>query len=272
MFIQSPGCVRSRGFLHGTAKGPTKICPVWGQVVKQWIIGPLVLLLAIPSLAIMQVDVSGSLFPSGTVVNQVEARFATTYAPNSYRIATYVIGPDENFGNWAFIFDYDQGAQAMPSMASQRIVGDFQLTLQCPGNNDEVQHWNPEGEMTYYFDVPLPFYTYEMPNFTMYEFSECGTGVAPPPNHEARFLHLGAAFPNPSNSMFLIKINEFDNNLYDIALFDIAGRRVDKQKWDLSFEQTGYVRVNANGLESGNYFLIIGKNGVSNCVKMLLIK
>lgn len=228
--------------------------------------------MGMPAWAIMQVDVAGSLFPAGSAVGEVQARFSTTTAPSQWREATHVMGPDENFGNWAFIFDYDQGAQAMPPQASQRLVGNFQLSLLCPDGSDEVQNWDPEGEMTYFFDVPFPFYTYEMTNFTMHEFSECGTAVEPLPGVVAGELVLGPAYPNPSNAMFRIPLINTSNGEVNLELFTALGEKVNSEHFIVSQQQGGVVLLSVEDLESGLYF-VRGSNGHKiDIEKVILLK
>lgn len=228
--------------------------------------------MCMPALAIMQVDVAGSLFPAGVAVGDVQARFTTTTAPAVWREATHVMGPDENFGNWAFVFDYDQGLQVMPPQASQRQVGIFQLILGCPDGSIEVQNWDPEGEMTYFFDVPLPFYTYEMPNFTMHEFSECDTAVEPPPRGWAEELILGAAYPNPSNAMFRIPLVNASMGEVNLELFTALGEKVDSRHFVVSQQQRGVVLLSVEDLESGLYFVRGSNDYKSNVEKIILLK
>ncbi len=227
--------------------------------------------LASSSMAIMQVDLAGSMFPAGAAVTQVSASFATTYAPTVYRPNTSIIGPADNFGNWALIFDYDQGALVMPSFASRRIVGNFTLTFTCEDGSSTTQSWNPEGEMTYVFDAAFPFYTYEYPAdfFTMVPFGPC---VSVDAEETPVNFQLADAFPNPFNPSTTISFSLPEAQDITLSVYNVNGQLVQTLVSGVVEMGAHNVTFDASELSSGMYLYTLETPSQSISKKMVLVK
>lgn len=239
--------------------------------MKKFLVSAAVLTLAASSMAIMQVDIAGSMFPAGAVVTQVSSTFATTYAPTVYRSNTSSIGPEENFGNWSVIFDYDQGPLVMPTFASRRIVGDFTLTFTCEDNSQTTQHWNPEGEMTYVFDAAFPFYTYEYPTdfFTMVPFGPC---VSVDAEETPVNFNLADAFPNPFNPSTTISFSLPEAQDITLSVYNVGGQLVQTLVSGVVEMGLHNVTFDASELSSGMYLYTLETPSQSVTKKMVLVK